>query len=292
MKKYLDLSEHNIINNYNAVVDSDLSGIILKATEGMTYKDSSFQSKYNNLKGKIKLGAYHYLKRTSSPVGQAIEFYNTIKDKELEVTPWLDIEDTALADVSEQYCNDFIDKFYELSGIRPIIYTGYYYYRDNFSYEFKMANKWWIASYGTSIKPNVQNMVGWQYTESCEDYHFVSGLVDCSYVYEESFEIVEENYNSIKELQNELNKQGFRDYNGNKLIVDGIVGEKTISALPTVRKGAKGNITKFLQKKLGVESDGIFGDITEDAALTFQYNNGLWADGIVGTNTWRKVLCI
>jgi peptidoglycan hydrolase-like protein with peptidoglycan-binding domain len=292
MKKYLDLSEHNIINDYNAVVNSDLSGIILKATEGMTYKDSSFQSKYNNLKGKIKLGAYHYLKRTSSPVGQAIEFYNTIKDKELELTPWLDIEDTALADVSEEYCNAFIDKFFELSGKRPIIYTGYYYYRDNFSHEFQMNNKWWIASYGTSIKPNVQNMVGWQYTESCEDYKFISGLVDCSYVYDESLEAINQNSNVIKELQIELNKQGFTDCNGNKLIEDGIIGELTLSALPTIRKGAKGNITKFLQKQLGVSADGIFGVITEDAVLTFQYNNCLWADGIVGKNTWRKVLCI
>lgn len=290
MKKYLDLSEHNIINNYSAIASSDLSGIILKATEGMTYKDSSFQSKYNNLKGKIKLGAYHYLKRTSSPVGQAIEFYNTIKDKELELTPWLDIEDTALADVSEEYCNAFIDKFVELCGIRPIIYTGYYYYRDNFSHAFQMANKWWIASYGTTIKPNVQNMVGWQYTESCEDYSFVSGLVDCSYVYDESLEPIKHETNEIAELQKDLNVQGFRDCNGNALVTDGIVGELTLSALPMLRKGTKGHITRFLQKQLGVEADGIFGDITEDAVLTFQYNNGLWADGIVGKNTWRKVL--
>ena len=91
MKKFLDLSEHNIINNYSAITGSGLAGIILKATEGMTYKDSTFNSKYNNLKGKTNIGVYHMLCVTSSPVVQAVEFYNAIKDKDFQITPILDI---------------------------------------------------------------------------------------------------------------------------------------------------------------------------------------------------------
>ena len=91
--------------------------------------------------------------------------------------------------------------------------------------------------------------------------------------------IINNNDNWVKRLQEECNKQGFNSY-------------------PTLKKGAKGNITKLVQEKLvslgyntnGV--DGIFGTGTEKAVISFQKSNGLVADGIVGRNTWGKLLKI
>ena len=94
----------------------------------------------------------------------------------------------------------------------------------------------------------------------------------------------------IRSLQVELNAQGFRDSNGNKLVVDGIAGSKTLSACPTLRIGARGNITKLMQQKIGVAADGIFGSGTKQAVINYQKSKGLSADGIVGQNTWRKLL--
>lgn len=94
----------------------------------------------------------------------------------------------------------------------------------------------------------------------------------------------------IRSLQAELNAQGFRDSNGNKLVVDGIAGAKTLSACPTLRIGARGNITKLMQQKIGVVADGIFGNNTKRAVINYQKSKGLVADGIVGRNTWRKLL--
>ena len=88
---------------------------------------------------------------------------------------------------------------------------------------------------------------------------------------------VNNNDNWLKRLQEECNKQGFNSY-------------------PTLRKGARGNITKLLQEKLvshGYNTngiDGIFGSGTEKAVISFQKNNGLAVDGIVGKNTWDKLL--
>ena len=97
----------------------------------------------------------------------------------------------------------------------------------------------------------------------------------------------------IKRLQEECNKQGFSNQS-----VDGIPGVNTLNGCPTLRKGATGNITKLMQEKLvslgyntnGV--DGIFGYGTEKAVKSYQKANGLVADGIVGQNTWRKLLNI
>ena len=94
----------------------------------------------------------------------------------------------------------------------------------------------------------------------------------------------------VRNLQAELNAQGFRDSNGNKLVVDGIAGSKTLSACPTLKVGARGNITKLMQQKVGTTADGIFGNGTKQAVINYQKSKGLSADGIVGQNTWRKLL--
>ena len=94
----------------------------------------------------------------------------------------------------------------------------------------------------------------------------------------------------VRSLQAELNAQGFRDSNGNKLIVDGIAGSKTLSACPTLKVGARGNITKLMQQKVGTTADGIFGNGTKQAVINYQKSKGLSTDGIVGQNTWRKLL--
>lgn len=94
------------------------------------------------------------------------------------------------------------------------------------------------------------------------------------------------NYNSwIARLQEECNKQGFSNQK-----VDGIAGPNTLNGSPIVRRGARGNITKLIQEKLGISADGIFGANTEVAVKNYQRTNGLSVDGIVGRNTWRKLL--
>lgn len=97
--------------------------------------------------------------------------------------------------------------------------------------------------------------------------------------------------NWIAELQTECNSQGFSNQT-----VDGIRGVNTLNACPMLRIGAEGNITAILQARLtelgfncgGV--DGKFGANTKNAVISFQRHFGLMADGIVGKNTWSKIL--
>ena len=97
--------------------------------------------------------------------------------------------------------------------------------------------------------------------------------------------------NWIAELQNECNKQGF-----SKQVVDGIAGPNTLNGCPLLQYGASGNITKILQQRLtnlGFDTkgiDGIFGQNTKQAVMNFQKSKNLLVDGIVGKNTWSKLL--
>ena len=82
--------------------------------------------------------------------------------------------------------------------------------------------------------------------------------------------------NWVSRLDEECKKQGFNDY-------------------PTVKKGAKGNITKLIQERLNsvgfnLNVDGAFGSDTEYAVKVFQRNRNLSDDGVVGANTWRYLI--
>lgn len=74
-------------------------------------------------------------------------------------------------------------------------------------------------------------------------------------------------------------------------------GEKTVNITLTVlSNGSKGTQVKTVQRLLNVlgydcgKVDGIFGKKTTVAVKAFQKASGLVADGVVGANTWSKLL--
>lgn len=79
---------------------------------------------------------------------------------------------------------------------------------------------------------------------------------------------------------------------------DGIAGSETHSKCPTLKYGSTGTVVKLLQQYIdefaGIDVsggiDGDFGSGTKNAVIKFQKANGLSADGIVGRNTWKKIL--
>ena len=50
------------------------------------------------------------------------------------------------------------------------------------------------------------------------------------------------------------------------------------------------NLTKIVQKVVGVTPDGLCGIATDYAIKEYQKKNGLTVDGCVGINTWKKIL--
>ncbi|KOP27503.1 cell wall hydrolase [Hapalosiphon sp. MRB220] len=125
---------------------------------------------------------------------------------------------------------------------------------------------------------------------------------------------------TIKRLQQALNRLKITDQNGRSLLEDGITGSATKSAIEKFQNivgiqktgiagdttwnainqilakrvirlnHAGGVVIRYLQFRLGVEIDGVYGPQSEAAMKRFQQQNGLTADGIVGPITWQKFI--
>tara|TARA_B100001248_G_C27378784_1_gene455798 strand:- start:1087 stop:2055 length:969 start_codon:yes stop_codon:yes gene_type:complete len=56
-----------------------------------------------------------------------------------------------------------------------------------------------------------------------------------------------------------------------------------------LRKGHKGDLVEAVQEVLGLRADGVFGPRTEQAVKSFQIDNKLVGDGVVGPMTWKRL---
>ncbi|WP_143316858.1 GH25 family lysozyme [Clostridium sp. HBUAS56017] len=298
----IDISAYNENVNFNAVSDDGVKAVIIKATEGVDWQDSMFNTYSSRIQnsGVEHIGYYHFLSERTSPSEQARDFYNAIKNKHYDIMPCLDVETNNYGRSESELtnrCLEFIQTFKELSGQNVMIYSGAYFARDNLDFRIKMQPLW-VASYGRSpIPTGFVNVVGWQYTET-GSINGIGGYVDVNEfndgmllsngnIVPQTPPVNTNNDNIYSQLQEELNRQGF----GN-LDVDGIPGPLTLAACPLVKEGAKGNITQWIQLRVGANPDGKFGVETKDAVIGFQYSMGISADGIVGRNTWSKLLGI
>lgn len=98
--------------------------------------------------------------------------------------------------------------------------------------------------------------------------------------------------NNIKEWQKAAIADGFKFASG----ADGIWGKEceAVAKKAICRKRTIGyknkNLTKIVQKAVGVTVDGKYGNGTKAAVIGWQKFVGLTADGVVGYNTWKKIL--
>lgn len=108
-------------------LNPDLDGVIIKATGGVTYNQSSFFSEW--IKQCIELdlpfGLYHFYKddgKASTPEAEAQFFVNAIRPYVGRAILALDWEQRALS-LPTSYALRFLNEVYRLTGVKPLLYV-------------------------------------------------------------------------------------------------------------------------------------------------------------------------
>lgn len=299
--KGIDISTHNGSIDFNAVKNSGVEVVIIKATEGVDFVDNRLQEHYVKASSTgLHIGFYHFMSEKTNPVQQANDFWDAIKDKKFDVIPCLDIEvnnyGRSAAEITDR-CLQFLNQFKLISGYDCMIYTGGYFGRDNLDSRIK-GYKGWIAHYGVDYPMNTGfPVVGHQYSETGR-VNGINGNVDMNNFNEGIFlgnAVAVNNATTrhpicgkIAELQAICNQ-----LLGSNLVIDNIWGACTDNAvrnLPLAGIPYKTpELTKWVQARVGCNVDGIYGPATADAVKGWQSSHGLVVDGIAGYNTIKSL---
>lgn len=175
----------------------------------------------------------------------------------------------------------------------------------------KMTDKWydniskWVAEYGDKVNNFNRTYDIWQHTSKGR-IDGISGNVDMNIMYNSIFTAEQpkpapkptpapkpSNKNAaVKEWQTAAIADGFKFP---KYGADGVWGAEceSVAKAAVCKKRltyTNRNLTKIVQRKVGVKADGMFGKDTDRAVRNYQKANGLAVDGCVGINTWKKIL--
>lgn len=120
----IDVSHHNGEINWKQVPDVEF--VYIKATEGATFVDPMYQQ---NIKGarakKLRVGAYHYFRTTSSVQKQFENYKQHVRKEDIDLIPMVDVEECR--NWSTKQFQDSLILFIQLVkshyGKAPMIYS-------------------------------------------------------------------------------------------------------------------------------------------------------------------------
>ncbi len=185
--KGIDVSHWQGNINWSSVHSSNIVFAFVKATQGTSYVDSNFEENMKNGHAAgIYMSAYHFADpQDYNAKDSAKHFVDVIKPylKDGYMRPVLDLEEGS--SLGKQTLSDWVNKFmvevYNLTGIKPIIYTNTNYAENYLDSSVEQWNLW-IANYDVS-SPNTgiwDSWAFWQYTDKGQ-VPGVSGNVDLDY---------------------------------------------------------------------------------------------------------------
>lgn len=168
-----DVSHWDGDTDFQKMVSSGASFVFIKASQNS--EDKKFTQNWKNAKeAGILRGAYHYLDWKKSEIEQANLFADTMRGDYGELPPVLDLEeDPAPYKLSKQSIQtkvwNFLQTLERKTGKIPMIYCGYYYWKDFCSTELRWAKyPFWLAWYADESVIKVPapwtKWTFWQYT--------------------------------------------------------------------------------------------------------------------------------
>ena len=169
----IDVSEWQGTIDFEAVADSGIDIVYIRASEGTDYIDPYFRENYEKAKANgLRTGFYHYLTaRTEEEARAEAEFFvGNIKGTEPECKLAMDFESFGDLNVGEinQISKVFLERVQELSGKECVIYSDAYNAREIFDEELATKYVIWVADYFVSEPANNgkwSSWVGFQFTD-------------------------------------------------------------------------------------------------------------------------------
>lgn len=154
---------------YSAKDIKPVSFVIVKATEGATFKDPDFKDNWRNAsRPGLRRGAYHFFRSSKDGEVQARHFISTVGDIRLgDLPPVLDIETIHLGcsrELLNQRALQWLRTVEAHYGKKPVVYASASFIKDHLMKEITEYYPIWVARYGKD-RPGLDSWVWWQFTD-------------------------------------------------------------------------------------------------------------------------------
>ena len=169
--KGIDVSHFSGKVDWQKVKAGGYSFAFAKATEGMDFKDPTFQNHWQGIKkvGLIR-GAYHFYVTEDDPKAQADFFIRNVTLQSGDFLPVVDIE--VIGKGTKPGLTQRVKKFLGILekhfGVKPIIYTGPTFWDSHLNNHFGVYPLW-IAEYGVKEPVDPKGWKEWHLWQWKED---------------------------------------------------------------------------------------------------------------------------
>jgi len=151
--KGIDVSYYQERIDWARVKGAGVDYAFIRVSDGSTFIDPRFQENWRNARtAGVKRGAYQFFRSNKDPIVQAdllLEHMGALEEGDLP--PVIDVESTdgqSAATIARKV-QQWADRIEEVTGVKPIIYTGPYFWQDQVRSTAFASYPLWIAHYGT-----------------------------------------------------------------------------------------------------------------------------------------------
>ena len=292
----IDISYANGNVDFDKIKAAGVDAVIIRCGFGKDYKKQDDEKFERNINGAhaagIRTGVYFYsyakdADAAKSESAHCLRLINPYREY-ISLPIFYDVEESNIQKAVKTTVPIFISAMNN-AGFNAGVYASkswFSSYLKGVAIPFK-----WIASWGNDDgKPHTQPEGAdiWQYTSKGK-VDGIKGVVDCDI-------IINENMTALiggDPASDPTPQQPGNDNNKG--------GDKVNIELTVLKNGSKGGEVKTVQMLLNeigfrdqngayLKNDGIFGVKTEYAVKNYQRKRGLTVDGIVGFETWNRIL--
>ena len=183
----IDVSEWQGDIDFEAVRQSGIDAVYIRAGEGSDYVDAYFESHYQGaLAAGLKIGYYHYVTAQNEEEAreQARFFYSLIRGKTVDLYPAMDFESFPGLDVEEINAIGaaFMETLNDCLGYTPSLYSDTNNTASVWDSSFS-SYPLWVAEYGPAVPSNTGYWATWdgfQYSDA-GNVPGITGQVDLDY---------------------------------------------------------------------------------------------------------------
>ena len=170
----VDISDYQADVDMKRLKEQDIEFVYIKATEGSSHQDKSFEKNWKNAEDAGLLsGAYHFFSFDSTGRKQAYNFIRTVgHDMTGRMLPAVDVEYYGDKENNPPEKEDvvkelglFLDSLEEEYGVKPVIYTSPGLYRTYLKDDFRDYQLWMSSLYTPLDWRYHGDWIIWQYLD-------------------------------------------------------------------------------------------------------------------------------